>query len=102
MFELKQSEIDDKVCELLHEAIADDDILIDALIHCLPQVRSLYCSHYLDVRDEVSDLESAIDKHIIHYHKLEAKARDALIAERGKIVQTDVDDYIFVLYDTRD
>ena len=101
MFELKQSEIDDKVCELLHEAIADDDILIDALIHCLPQIRGLYFSPYLDVQDKAYDLESAIDRHIINYHELEAKARDALIVERGTVKRVDVDDYIFVLYDTR-
>lgn len=101
MFEPKQSEIDDKVQELLHEAIADDDMLIDALIHCLPEVMAVYERKSEWLIDDVLDLKTAIDKHICTYLSLEALATNALIAEVGDTVRTDVDDYIDVIYDTR-
>lgn len=101
MFEPKQTAIDDKVQELLAEALKDDDILIDALIHCLPQFRRLYNSGLFDASDCALDLYKAIDKHIINYMGLETLARNALIAEVGYTVRTDVDDYKFVYHDTR-
>ena len=101
MFEPKQTEIDDKVQELLAEKLKDDDVLVEALIHCLPQVRRLYNSGLFEASDCALDLYKAIDKHIINWLELESKARDALIAEVGYTVRTDVDDFKFVYHDTR-
>ena len=96
MFEPTQTQIDDKVQELLAEKLKDDDVLVEALINCLPQVRTFYKDN-----DYGFDLKEAIDKHVINWLELESKARDALIAEVGYTVRTDVDDYKFVYHDTR-
>lgn len=100
--EPKQIDIDIKVDELLAEKLKDDDVLIDALIACLPQYREQYHAEYEYMHDTAFELNEAIDKYIIDYHDLETKARDMLIAEKGNIVRTDVDDYEFVPHDTRD
>ena len=102
MYEPKQIDIFNKVDELLAEKLKDDDVLIDALIACVPQYREQYHASYEDMHTTAVDLNSEVACYIIDYHDLETKARDMLIAEKGNIVRTDVDDYEFVPHDTRD
>jgi hypothetical protein len=102
MYEPEQHEIDDKVLELLDNAIADDDYFVNALIECLPQVRKVYSSLSFEAVDARYDLEAAIDNYLIKNLGLEEQARNMLIAEVGAVVRTDVDDYKFIPHDTKD
>ena len=97
MFEPKQSEIDSKVQDLLEKTLQDDDEwLDDALVSC----KSEFMAFYRD-NNAGFDFKLAIDNYIIKHANLEQKAFDELIAEKGTIVQTDVDDYKFIPHDTR-
>jgi hypothetical protein len=100
-YEPKQSEIDDKVQELLDNAIADDDYFVNALIECLPQVRKVYNNDFVELTDTVYDFIVAVDGYLIKSLGLEEQARNILIAEVGTVVRTDVDDYKFIPHDTR-
>jgi uncharacterized protein YeeX (DUF496 family) len=101
MYEPKQTEIDDKVQELLAEKIKDNDNFIDALIECLPHVRKVYDAGYFEIIDCTYDFKDAIDNYLIKSLGLEEQAQDMLIAEVGTEIRTDVDDYKFVPHDTR-
>jgi uncharacterized protein YeeX (DUF496 family) len=102
MYEPEQIEIADKVQELLANAIADDDYLIDSLILCLPYIRKVYDAGYFEIIDCKYDFKDAVDSYLIKSLDLADKARDMLIAEAGTVIRTDVDDYKFVPHDTRD
>jgi hypothetical protein len=101
MYEPKQSEIDDKVQELLDNAIANDDYFVDAIIECLPHVRKVYKHNFFELSDNVFDFIVAVDSYLIKSLGLEDQARNMLIAQVGTVVRTDVDDYKFIPHDTR-
>jgi hypothetical protein len=101
MYEPTQSEIDDKVQELLDANIADVDCFINALIECLPHVSLVYKGDIFELNDTVYDFKDAIDRYLTKSLDLEEQARNMLIAEVGTVVRTDVDDYEFIPHDTR-
>ena len=107
MYELKQSEIDSKVNELLLEKIAEPASPMDDMLHeaignddgtLINVIRRFANATSIDDKIACHDeLMAGIKK----YFDLAYEAESALIAERGTIVRTDVDDYKFVPHDTR-
>ena len=89
MYEPTQTEIDDKVKEALAKRIIDEDVLIDALIACLPLVIKTLNCHLSDLVDARFDLKKAIEDHIIKLRDLEHEALQCLIAEKTNIPNED-------------
>lgn len=107
MYEPKQTEIDDKVQELLLVKITELDSFKQPM---LGEAIGNDNGALISVLIEFAKASSIDDKLICHekfidalkkYFSLEVEAEKSLIAERGYTVQTAVDDFEFIPHDTR-
>jgi hypothetical protein len=101
MYSPNPTAISDKAEELLEAYFADDDYLIDALIDALPFVRAVRSAKLSDKLDALHDLEMALQKSAKAHKDFMQDAEDALVAEQGYVKRVDVDDFKFVVNDTR-
>jgi hypothetical protein len=99
MYEPSEKDIEYKINEIVFVRFNDNDYLTDALIEHVHLIRKLLNCKLEDLADMRTDALQAVEKSLAVGAR--DKAVDALTNETGYTKRVDVDDYRFVLHDTR-